>query len=411
MTLPLWFWTVWAFTLAGLALLTVTPQVATLGIAHRAAPAAVHLLTLGAVLSGYYGLQSAGWLQSYGRGRWFAPLQWSLWGLHAAGAASLAWGLYRQNGPLAYLGGHYLVPTAIALFAIHGIALHIRHRRTAPTGPIQHLPVMGLLVAMALGVMLVMDRFFTDYGTYSPPVILLHALAAGFLFVLPAQQLAGWGGRTARGGAETDSAVTSPRPPVLARTLLAALGLFAMALAGQGFAHGVPLGLAILAAVALWSGLPGGAERAEGAGDTGGRFAMLRRLPWALVGVLLGYAALRTARGLEPGEALNLAKLTVTIFLLGLVLPDWLYRLAPQGRVHEPASHSIEALFAPEWIYAAQAAGTVLIAAGQLAAGQLTTGELSVRLGAAVWLLSLGAMAARILVVRRFQLRFIGARR
>jgi len=53
----------------------------------------------------------------------------------------------------------------------------------------------------------------------------------------------------------------------------------------------------------------------------------------------------------------------------------------------------------------------VLIAAGQLAAGQLTTGELSVRLGAAVWLLSLGAMAARILVVRRFQVRFIGARR
>ena len=100
------------------------------------------------------------------------------------GVALMVWGLWRQNGALAYLGGHYLLPTAIVLVLGWETVRAWRAREFW-----RLLPALGLLVAMGLGVMLLLDRTVDRYGTYLPQIVALHGLAAAFLFVLPEQKV------------------------------------------------------------------------------------------------------------------------------------------------------------------------------------------------------------------------------
>jgi hypothetical protein len=399
----LWFVTAWGFAGAGSLLLIAEPELALVGYGHVLVPTFVHLLTLGVILSGHYGTQAARWRSSEG-GPFWAALVWLVWGFHAGGAASLAWAMDwepdRAADALARLGGHYLLPTAIALSVGGEVVHHFGARRRGSDsdggGLERHLPGLGLLVAMSLGVMLILDRLSGRYGFYGLAEIALHALAAAFLFVLPAQALAE-AGEPAQAGAVAPG--TLDRQGTAPRALLAGLGLFAMALDerafGAGFAGGMPLGLALLAAVALWSGLPAPQDWRRS------RTRAARRLPWALFGLLLLDGALRAWRSVPAAEALPLAAMGGAWFLVGVAGPDWLLRLASlaagsSGNAERGVARS---LFAEARLHAALVAGALVVLAGQ-AAGWAP----AVRAGTLLWLggsLALGGRAAGSLMARR----------
>ncbi|MCH8841396.1 MAG: hypothetical protein IID61_00305 [SAR324 cluster bacterium] len=373
MIATIWFWTVWVIVAAGITLLMAAPGVWLRGLGHAALPATVHLFTLGAILGGYYPLQAAVWRNCYGANRFASILNWPIWLVHTAGALLMVWGLSFSDGVLAYAGGHYLVPTAVVMFWMQGMAWLLRRDSVTPRQLEIHLPALGLAVVMPLGVMLLMDRETGQYGFYGGTSILLHVLAAGFLFVLPAQQMGyeGWGNRRES----------------LTQAAISGLGLMAVALSGVGFDGGLPMGLGLLGAVALWAGLPLGGEMNRG-------LNLMRRLPWAVVGLILLYIALLLLRGRTAGEVFPLGALAATVFLFAAVLPDWLYRLTllpadsgglpADGREAQP--HGKFAFV----IYGLQLSGATIIVVAQM-----VQAEAMVRAGATVWLISLAVLALR----------------
>ena len=80
-----WFWSATGFAAAGLALAVAEPEVLLAGYSHPATPAAVHLLTLGVLLGGYYPLQGLVWESIYGPQRFAEWLAVPLWLLHVGG--------------------------------------------------------------------------------------------------------------------------------------------------------------------------------------------------------------------------------------------------------------------------------------------------------------------------------------
>jgi hypothetical protein len=376
----LWFATGWASAGAALALLLVSPSLALVGWWHPLVPPFVHALTLGVILSGHYAAQAARWraatLTRLGLAAFLLPSL--IWAAHASGTGLLLWGLGgglpEGSAEAATWGGHYLIPTAIVLSLGAEAWRHLRERRAgrearpaagSPVGLARHLPGLGLLVAMPLGVMLLMDRATGRYGFYGPPQIALHALAAAFLFVLPSQALA-----EAQDEPPARGSGASSR-----RILLAALALFALALDerafGAGFAGGMPLGLALLAAVALWQGVP--APQRWGAEHE----LALRRLPWALFGLMLLHLALSAWRGIGEGEAIPLAARAGAWFLLGVAAPEALLRMTAGAGAKAAA------------VTGAKRLPLFALWAGALAvlAGQAAEAELAVRGGALLWLL------------------------
>lgn len=384
-----WFWSIWAFACAALGLLFAEPGVLEQGLGLGAAPAAVHLITAGVLAGGYFALQARVWGRVYRPTPWVHRLQWALWACWVAGAAALAGGLYRGHFALAYLGGHYLVPIAIVIAVAQGVVAYARRPAGAPRLPAAHLPGLGLLVVMALGVMLLIDRFGGQYGFYGGLPILLHMLSAAFLFVLPAQVLeaallppeGGDPGPPAADGSEDRTALR-----VIVWTAAAALGLLALALSARGWAAGAPVGLALLGAVGLWVGLPAGAERRQPTWES------VRRFPWAAVGLLLLYGALQAWRGIPLSLAVPLAQIGVVLFLFALAMPDWFFRLtvglAPARRGDAADAGERLALRAAVH-YVIQQLGTVLLLIGLLAGATWL-----LQAGAVVWLAALGAAAA-----------------
>jgi hypothetical protein len=367
---------------AALALVAVRPSLAIFGWGDPLLPGAVHLVTLGGVLSLAYLLLGRLWRQLYGGGAAWAPLGWAAWAFHASGVALLAWGFLHHDPTLAYWGGHYLVPTGVLLALAHGWVAAWRRPRGAPRRLAAHLPGLGLAVTVSLGALLVMDAYTARYGIYTPATILAHALAAGFLFVLPLLLLPDALAQApppAPAGHRETAGAAGPAVAALARWYAAvAVGasgvlLVVLALADAGAERLLAIGLALLGALLVWLGLPPGQR-------LGGGLAALRGvalLPLAgrlATGVFGVYAALRYARGAEPGEAFWLGKVGALLFLLAVALPELLALLERAHGVHGARGRLAV------WL-----AGTAL-----LLAGQLWVEPWAVRAGALVWLAGLG---------------------
>jgi hypothetical protein len=365
----------------------------------------VHLATLGGVVSLAYALQNGLWRRLYGERAPWPPLLWAAAALHAAGVALLAWGFLWPDPRVAVWGGHYLVPTGIVLALAHGIVAAWRRQgqgaQRAPRRLAAHLPMVGLVVAMSLGALLVMEAHDPRWGLYTPETILAHLLAAGFLFVVPLLLLPGalaaaQAQLAAPGSAAPSAASPAPALPAGVAALLrwyvaqaVGAGGVLLVVLGQwrGPARLLPLGLAMLGALLVWLGLPEGGRlraRAPGAGGLRPFAATLFPLAGRLAtGVLLFYAALRVARGPGPEEGYWLAKVGVLLFLAAMALPELLVlsgggagsaETVPPGR---PG-----ALRLALWL-----GGTALLLAGQLWALPQV-----VRLGALLWLATLVAL-------------------
>ncbi|MBI3992490.1 MAG: hypothetical protein HY342_04390 [Candidatus Lambdaproteobacteria bacterium] len=388
---------VWLALLAGMALAIARPDALLLGPGPAGTPALVHLFTLGVLLGGFTLLQARQWRRLYGvpgappaRGL-LGPLAL---GLQALGIVLLAWGFLAQRPGLAHLGGHYLVPTAVALQFVMGLLAMRRRPRGAPRHLAAHLPVLGLMLAVALGAMLVLDAYQGGYGIYLPGTILVHLLAGAFLFVLP---MSLWGPRAIDLGALPPAAAPDGPDDAPARAIagegltlqrlvpLPAAGVLLVAV-GQTRADwpwAMPAGLAVLGAVCLWVGLPGrGHWQALS-------FNAVRRTPWAAVGMLVLFAALRWWRGAEGAELVAVARFSAVLLLFVVVLPDLLARLGLlrlSGEVPATPPTPAEPEAIPPHVglhYAAQ-----LLGASLLVAAVATRMPALVQAGAAVWLLS-----------------------
>lgn len=376
-------WTTLTFTILGQLLLLGQPTLIAEGYA-AAGPlvkAAVHTFTLGALLSGAYGLLHRTWARLYSAQAPWRPLVVVAFVLHVPGVALLLWGFVQPSTLAAYWGGHYLVPTGALLLVIHGVVAVLRRPAGTPRNLWSLLPALGLFVAIIFGALLVMEWHRPTYGLYAQPVILVHLLAGGFLFLLPLlcfddTWLA----------AERDLQA-EPRPDdaalpglelslhellrVVLPTLAGGAGVLAVAFAtsdpdGAG-AYG--LGLALLGATGLWLGLPLPLREPLATLDS------LRRIGWVAVGLVALFAAIRTLRGLAPGEAVALATLGVVTFVFALALPDVLARLGlalGQPRTLTERSYRVYLL------------GSALLVAGNL------TGHYS---HDAVWLVRAGGLA------------------
>ena len=399
----------------GMGLLAWAPLEATVGPGHAVAGAATHLITLGGVLGGYYVLQPAIHARLYRRppaGAFLGPV---IWASQAAGVALLAWGFLRGGTLIAYVGGHYLVPVGIVLAFFQGLATALRRRGGTPLHPAAHLPGLGLLVTMSLGALLVMDAYGLGYGIYTPQMILVHALAGGFLFFLPLVLLDDCTEETA--GTQDARSSPSPTATILLPILTASLGVLAVAAAGPAaiypaaffpgaLALGQAPGLALLGAVALWLSFP--AARPGRAWS----FRLSRRMPWGAVGILLLFAAIRAWRGIEAEEALRLGSVTAAVFLFAVALPEIVARLGERWdnrTVHSPGQGAAAGgstgdgaaeILSPE-PGPALAYGAQLLAAGMLVAPLLGAASWLGRAGAILWLVTLLWALWRLLRRRR----------
>jgi hypothetical protein len=388
--------------LAGLGLLAARPAALLAAPAEAVVPAMVHLFTLGGVLGAYFAIQRRNWRAAYGPPA--ARRRGALRGLfalvllcQAVGLVLLAWGFATRDSQRAYLGGHYILPAAIVLFEALG-ALLARGRRSRPVQPMAHLPGLGLLLAMSLGSLLVMDASTGRYGVYGPATVLLHALAAGFLFLFPLILSEPHGLGFGRPRNPPGTAGGSPWGSPLAGALsLLGAGVLLVAI-GQSrpeWPWALPLGLAVLGGVLLWVGLPGSAAL------SGVDFGAVRRTPWAAVGMVALFAAIRVWRGAEGGELLAIARFGAVLFLFVAALPDLLARLSlhlrPVAPDADPAGGAVDGaplLVAPVVAvhYAVQ-----LLGAGLLVAALATGVAGLVQAGALVWGLSLLAWAWHVL--------------
>jgi len=418
-----------------LALALVVPEIVVQGWGHPQLPGLVHLATLGALLSLAYALQQRLWRGLYGeRGPW-TPLLWAAWALHVPGVLLLVWGLLWLNPRLAYWGGHYLVPSGIVLALVHGVVAAWRRPQGTPRRLAAHLPGLGLAVAMSLGALLVMEASQPRWALYSLDTILAHLLAAGFLFVLPLLLLpeavpgasgkppamagasgkppamAGASGKPpamadasgkppavpCASGKPPAMADASGKPPAMAgaigeppapfaallrwyaATAIGAGGvlLVVLALGGSGPPRLFTIALAMLGALLVWLGLPS-AEQLAGRPGRSLRAVVLVPLAGRLAtGVLLFYAALRYARGTQPGDGLWLAKVGVLLFLTGVALPELLVHLERlSGAAGANAALRRQALW--------------LAGSAALLAGQLWMQTWLVQAGALAWLAGLG---------------------
>ena len=418
-----------------LALALVVPEIVVQGWGHPQLPGLVHLATLGALLSLAYALQQRLWRGLYGeRGPW-TPLLWAAWALHVPGVLLLVWGLLWLNPRLAYWGGHYLVPSGIVLALVHGVVAAWRRPQGTPRRLAAHLPGLGLAVAMSLGALLVMEASQPRWALYSLDTILAHLLAAGFLFVLPLLLLpeavpgasgkppamagasgkppamAGASGKPpamadasgkppavpCASGKPPAMADASGKPPAMAgaigeppapfaallrwyaATAIGAGGvlLVVLALGGSGPPRLFTIALAMLGALLVWLGLPS-AEQLAGRPGRSLRAVVLVPLAGRLAtGVLLFYAALRYARGTQPGDGLWLAKVGVLLFLTGVALPELLVHLERlSGAAGANAALRRQALW--------------LAGSAALLAGQLWVQTWLVQAGALAWLAGLG---------------------
>jgi hypothetical protein len=368
-----------------LALALVVPEIVVQGWGHPQLPGLVHLVTLGALLSLAYALQQRLWRGLYGERAPWTPLLWAAWALHVPGVLLLVWGLLWLNPRLAYWGGHYLVPSGIVLALVHGVVAAWRRPQGTPRRLAAHLPGLGLAVAMSLGALLVMEASQPRWALYSLDTILAHLLAAGFLFVLPLLLLP----EAVLGASGKPPAVpcASGEPPApfaallrwYAATAIGAGGvlLVVLALGGSGPPRLFTIALAMLGALLVWLGLPS-AEQLAGRPGRSLRAVVLVPLAGRLAtGVLLFYAALRYARGTQPGDGLWLAKVGVLLFLTGVALPELLVHLERlSGAAGANAALRRQALW--------------LAGSAALLAGQLWVQTWLVQAGALAWLAGLG---------------------
>jgi hypothetical protein len=365
-------WIPLGFAVVALGMILGQPAPLIAGFGHPEAAVTVHLLTLGVLVSTHYARQRERWLRLAPSSAWFVLGSAVVIGLHVAGLLALAWGFMSGNRGAAFLGGHYLLPTAVALSVAIDILWQIRHRPGFRPGLLPHLPGIGLLVTVPLGVMLVMGRFAGGSGFYDLSAIQVHALAGAFLFVLPMQ---------AALRAEPDSEPRQAGHPSRLM-ILAGLGLLAIALEPRGLQGGHLIGLGLLGFVALWVGLPLPRDWSLPPGET------WRDVGWAAFGLLLLWGALQVRRGAGAEVGVALAGFTAVWFLLGEAVPRALLdgtASSPSASGARPGSAGAMApSFRPGRFRFVTFAGTVLILAGQLNASPGL-----VRAGAAIWLLGL----------------------
>ncbi|MCZ6629176.1 MAG: hypothetical protein O7E56_13230 [SAR324 cluster bacterium] len=384
----LFAWSVLLFAGAGLLLLLFEPGAPLEGGSQPALRAIMHLLALGVVLGVYYLLQDRLWERLYIRRPvlpWLPPL---IWIFHVSGVALLAGGFFWNYTLMAHVGGHYLVPTAIAASFLRGVFTAVLRPEGAPRHLAAHLPGLGLLVTMGLGAMMVLDAYGGGYGIYTPHTILVHAVAGGFLFFLPFVLCQG-----SAQAARCEAAPFSSTAFVLLPVGLAAAGVMAVALPGMrgGYEIALPAGLALLGGVALWVGMPWVGLPALGTRKPL-TFQALRRSLWSALGVLLLFAAIRAAGGMALPEARELMRFAVTLFLFAVALPEVLTRLdeTPWRARSEPSARAAALLFT-----------LLLMVAGLLLVAQLMGSALLVRGAALLGLGALGWQAWRLRVAQR----------
>ncbi|MDH4224809.1 MAG: hypothetical protein OEW12_04085, partial [Deltaproteobacteria bacterium] len=200
---------VFLFLLGAMLLLTLHPMAGMINGAAAEHPALVHLLGLGGVLGGYYRIYSGLFRRLYGPSPWEGRLWPVIAATHLTGVVLMVIGFHNSNPLLIYIGGHYLLPTGICLSVLLGALMARNRPRGVPRYGVFHLPGAGLLVAMSLGALMAMDAFLGIYGIYGPRTILIHALSAGFLFVMPAFTLAPLGRRIPPAGLDPEPAADS----------------------------------------------------------------------------------------------------------------------------------------------------------------------------------------------------------
>ena len=412
----LYKFTLFAFLAAGMTWLLAFPAVALTGMGHSRLTFWMHLLTLGGFLTGAYLLQQRMWPVLYGRGTSrFRLLSWleawlpaAVWAFHVPGVVVMQWGFFTQSIRLSLLGGHYLVPTGIVLAVIHGWWALWRRPRGAPRHLWAHLPGVGLLVAMSLGSLLVMDLQTGKYGIYFPSTIFVHLIAGGFLFMWP-QLLAAEAAETVTvmaagrdAGGESTGAVlpTVVLLRLYGRMAAATGGVFAavLALAPGGHPIGLPAGLALLGALLLWSALP---QR-----TTPGAFLVrVAENAGALtVGVLLLHAAIRVSRGVPGWELTASLNAGVLLFFTGYALPALLDRLRSAGPAgsagsaesrENQESRNVRSRLPRESLphrslwHGSLLHGLFLLGAALILAGQILSQGVLVQGGAALWLAGL----------------------
>lgn len=370
---PLFRWSAFAWSAAALALLAMLPDVALEGFGNHRLPAVIHAFSLGAFVNGYYGMQSAVWQRVYRRPPPWPGLAVGFWALHQAGVLFMLAGFLRAGLTVTTLGAHYLVPTGLAMHAAQG-GLALRRR---PPGTPRHLgsqvPMLGMLVAMALGAMIVLDQATGRYGLFNPPTLLVHGLAGAFLFLLPALRLHG----ALQGGNSADAEATRRATAgVLVRTVPLALGVMMIATGLAPGAQGIALpgGLALIGATLLWGALP---MAPRPVADPLGWM----RMAWGVPGVLLLFSAIRSLRGMEPAEAFLLAQLGAVAVVLVAGLPELALRLTATG-TGSPSS--------PGTLRGPAPGGALMVGAGALVlAGQMLGWAQLIQIGAAISLLGL----------------------
>ena len=362
-----------ACLLGAMLWLAAQPSLLALSAADAARPAFVHTLTLLCFLSGVYVLNRQAWRKLYGpnpQEAWLFPLGL---GLHVVGAALMIAGFVLADVRLKYWGGHYLAPAGIVLMLMLGLWRTWKRPSGTPRHLVVHLPMLGLLAAMGLGALLVMDAYTGKYGVYTPTTLLLHSTSAMSLFLLPFVLVAD-ALDTAPAAALTQG--LSGREPVQALGAgLLGVGSLVAGLWGTGGPGATALGLLLLALLAFWAGLP------RGENPQHNPFGPVRRMPWAAIGALLLFAAYRAWKNtltLEP--ALLLATLTLTVVMLGVALPEIqsrLYAALVPTTADNPVAMAVLAL------HTVQLLGTGLILCGQILAW-----ESLIQAGAGVWGLS-----------------------
>jgi hypothetical protein len=326
----------WAFL--GYLLLAALPDVVTQGFGHPRLPAAVHAMTLGVLLTGYYGLQGELLTRAYGRPPPWPWLSWAVWGTHFAGVAAMVGGFLGAGFLSATIGAHYLVPVGVLLHGAQAVAAVWKRARETPRHTLLHLPLAGLVATMALGAMIILDAATARYGLYTPPMLMIHGLTGALLFVLPAQRIHGLRDLPLLGN--------SSRPWAWAAWSATATALAAVA---TGRPWPLASGLAGLGAVCLWFGWP--TARAPDAG---------LRAPWCVPGLFFLYASGRCLAGLPPDEIPGLAKLGGTAVLLVAALPGMTALLRRQTHGRETP------LLARRLFLALAIAGMVIAMAGTL---------------------------------------------
>ncbi len=313
-------WSAFAWAGLGLLLIAGLPDVVREGFGNHRLPVVMHAFTLGAFVNGYYGLQPTVWLRVYGRPAPWPRLAPFIWVLHQTGVALMVAGFLRAGLAVANIGAHYLIPMGMVLHAGLGV---LALRRRAPGAGRHagcHVPALGMLLAMGLGAMILLDQTTGRYGLYTPPTLLVHGMSGAFLFLLPALWLHGAVHATDPADAPALRRATGG---LLLRIVPLALGIGMVVIGLMPDAPGLALpgGLALLGATLLWGAFPmARGRRAATAGWL--------RAGWAAPGLLLLFAALRTVRGLESAEGYLLARNGAVAVVLVAGLPELVTGLA-----------------------------------------------------------------------------------